>query len=369
MRKATYLEEINDLHNKSKHYFAAANTEDGFVSFFDSVFNNVNISKIYILKGGPGVGKSTIMKKAAIIAEKKGLTVENYHCSSDPKSLDGVVIKEKKIVILDGTSPHVFDPVYPGARDVIINLGEAWDLNKLEQNFLPIKELSREKSASYKTAYRILHAAGIFDKELTDIGMSCFKYDKAYAAAKRLAEKLAQKEKVQSVCDFTVNNAISCDGKVRFFTHEKDAETLYFVKDVRNLSGVFFDMLEECLKKSGEYIVCGKNPLSPEKTDDIYLPDSKTIISRYDTEFCSLLEKNGVQYKVINLGRFVDAEKYRQQKTKYRFTERCFETLMNEAFFYLAKAGEYHAELEKIYSSATDYEKVAFLAEPIFKEI
>ena len=72
MRKATYLEEINDLNNKSRHYFAAANTADGFVSFFDSVFNNRNISKVYILKGGPGVGKSTIMKKAAIIAEKGG---------------------------------------------------------------------------------------------------------------------------------------------------------------------------------------------------------------------------------------------------------------------------------------------------------
>ena len=309
------------------------------------------------------------MKKAAIIAEKKGLKAESYHCSSDPKSLDGVIIKEKKIAVLDGTSPHVFDPVYPGARDVIINLGEAWDLKKLEQNFSSIKELSSEKSASYKTAYRILHAAGVFDKELTDIGMSCLKYDKAYSAAKRLSEKCAQKRKAQEICNFSVSNAISCDGKVRFFTNEKKAQTLYFVKDVRNLSSVFFKMLEECLKKNGEHIISGKNPLFPDKTDDIYLPDSKTVISRYDTDFCSLLEKKGIQYKVINLGRFVDADKYKQQKTKYRFNERCFETLMDEAYFYLARAGEYHAELEKIYSSATDYEKVASLAEPIFKEI
>ena len=72
MKNIPYLEEINRLSNHEKHFFAAANTSSGFVSFFDRLFDPKTLKKIYILKGGPGVGKSTLMKNAAKAAEKKG---------------------------------------------------------------------------------------------------------------------------------------------------------------------------------------------------------------------------------------------------------------------------------------------------------
>ena len=39
-----------------KKYFAAANTVDGFVSYYDEIF--VKCSRVYIIKGGSGTGKS-----------------------------------------------------------------------------------------------------------------------------------------------------------------------------------------------------------------------------------------------------------------------------------------------------------------------
>ena len=36
-----------------------------------------------------------------------------YFCSSDPESLDGVAIPEKGAALMDGTAPHVYDPVLP----------------------------------------------------------------------------------------------------------------------------------------------------------------------------------------------------------------------------------------------------------------
>lgn len=38
---------------------------------------------------------------------------ELYYCSSDPDSLDAVVFRKIKAIIVDGTSPHVFEPDYP----------------------------------------------------------------------------------------------------------------------------------------------------------------------------------------------------------------------------------------------------------------
>ena len=63
MNNKPYVQEINDLQNKCAHYFAAANTYKGFESFFDEIFNTEKLERIYILKGGPGAGKSTLMQR------------------------------------------------------------------------------------------------------------------------------------------------------------------------------------------------------------------------------------------------------------------------------------------------------------------
>ena len=45
-----------------------------------------------IIKGGPGVGKSTLMKKAGVHYEEEGMEVHYYHCSGDPDSVDAVYV-------------------------------------------------------------------------------------------------------------------------------------------------------------------------------------------------------------------------------------------------------------------------------------
>ena len=51
--------------NYLRKYFAAANTYTGFISYFDTVFDPEKFSRLYVLKGGPGTGKSSFMKKIA----------------------------------------------------------------------------------------------------------------------------------------------------------------------------------------------------------------------------------------------------------------------------------------------------------------
>ena len=61
---------------------------------------------IYILKGGPGCGKSTLMGKIGDWAEEAGLETEYILCSGDPGSLDAVVIPALKAAVVDGTAPQ-----------------------------------------------------------------------------------------------------------------------------------------------------------------------------------------------------------------------------------------------------------------------
>ena len=106
----------------NKHFLASANTCKGF----KNNFNSINISSngfTYILKGGPGTGKSTIMKRFGKSYEDKGYDVEYFYCSSDPESLDGVFIPKKNISIVDGTAPHITEATVPGIKEKIINVG------------------------------------------------------------------------------------------------------------------------------------------------------------------------------------------------------------------------------------------------------
>ena len=89
-------------------YFTCANSSVGFVSFFEQ--NLDGLENIYILKGGPGTGKSTIMKKIANLAKNNGYKTEVYHCSFDPDSLDMVIIRDLDVCIFDSTSPHELFP-------------------------------------------------------------------------------------------------------------------------------------------------------------------------------------------------------------------------------------------------------------------
>lgn len=139
------------------HLFPGSNTAAGFVGFFDNLRGRAG--RTVILKGGPGVGKSTLMKAVGKRYERKGCAVGYYHCSGDPDSLDAVLVPEADFLILDGTAPHIVDPVLPGARDGILNLGVCLCEETLEEHAPEIEALGKEISACYARASRYLQAA------------------------------------------------------------------------------------------------------------------------------------------------------------------------------------------------------------------
>ena len=69
-----------------------------------------DVGKRYFIKGRPGSGKSTMLRKIASAAEERGFDVEIYHCGFDPNSLDMVVIRELDLAIFDSTAPHEYFP-------------------------------------------------------------------------------------------------------------------------------------------------------------------------------------------------------------------------------------------------------------------
>ena len=137
-----------------RKYFACANSCKGFINFFPSILNEMN--KIYILKGGPGTGKSTLMKKIGEYFLSKNEQIEHIYCSSDTGSLDGVILRDRRTAVVDGTAPHIIEPKAPGAIEEYVNLGVAWDGNELAEHKDEILTINSQISQRYCSIYKLL---------------------------------------------------------------------------------------------------------------------------------------------------------------------------------------------------------------------
>lgn len=144
-----------------KKLFPGGNTSQGFYSFYDYIIEP-DATRIFVIKGGPGVGKSTFMRTIGEKMLDKGFDVEFHCCSSDNGSLDGLVIPAIRVAMLDGTAPHVVDPKNPGAVDEIIHLGDHWNVAGLKGNKKEILESNREVGRLFRRAYGYLASAKLF---------------------------------------------------------------------------------------------------------------------------------------------------------------------------------------------------------------
>ena len=111
-------------------FFLGATTPAGFKGYFEPLRREPGM-QMYLIKSGPGCGKSTLMKRLARAAEQNGLLTQRIHCASDPDSLDGVILPGQHRAIVDATAPHVVEPDAPGADEVVVSLYHTIDAEKL----------------------------------------------------------------------------------------------------------------------------------------------------------------------------------------------------------------------------------------------
>ncbi len=144
----------------TKLYFPGANTGLGFFSRFDGILAPWSKPHYkYILKGGPGVGKNTLMRKVARRAADAGYDVEEFRCASDPDSLDAIRVPALGLILLDGTAPHSIDPSLPGIEGEILDLGRFVKKDVFYTHRAELEELFTENKACYRKAYALLSAA------------------------------------------------------------------------------------------------------------------------------------------------------------------------------------------------------------------
>lgn len=354
------------LTEENKVYFAAANTSKGFVSYFDSVFDPNCLKEIYIIKGGPGTGKSGLMRRIASAAEEKGHQVERFICSSDPGSLDGVIIKDKGIAFLDGTNPHTTDPKYPGVVETILNTGNFWDKKKLLEHKSEIISLIQEKNRYYKRAYQFLKAAGEIAREIEAIGKVSFEKEKMSRCIERIEKKIF-KESTAFSDEVRQITAMGSQGKITLNSFEKESKAVYVLVDHCFAAYAFLEELYQKAKCASQEVARSHSCLLPDRIDALYFPKLRCAFLIRERDYnIELPEKT---YHYVNMKRFISKENCKNNRQKLRFGGKCMDMLLNGAEDAFLQAASSHNQLEKIYISAMDFASFEEMSEKLLKDL
>ena len=339
----------------SKSYYAAANTGNGFNSLFDSIFSAEELSRLYIIKGGPGTGKSTFIRSIGDAAEMRGLEAEYYYCSADTDSLDGVKIPSLGVAVIDGTSPQSTDTRYPGACETIVNLCDNFDTEKLRQNRAEIAVLTNECSACYKRASRYLRAAGEAERMSLEVAARAFDTAKARAAAERLLGQIKPRGGAYSE---KYISAIGAKGASHIENPIDKGEKRVCIKGKYGFDKLFLRVLCKCAEEGGYTVTRFPDVLLHDYTEAVYIAEAHT--------FYSVSDESQTE---INAHRFVKNEVLCENRGKLRFAEKCRESLVEGAVLELREMGKNHDALEKYYVSAMDFSSSRVMQAKVENEI
>lgn len=326
--------------DKKDSYFAAANTKNGFVLYFNEIFGE--IPKIYAIKGGPGTGKSTLMQKIAAEAENRGHKVQRFFCSSDSSSLDGVVVGEK-FAVIDATAPHVFEPRNIGAIDELINVCDMWQADKIASKKAEICALTKKISQKYSSVYRYLNTIATLEDEYFSTLEQYINKDKL----KKFTDKISSLASVGNTPKLMLCDAIGTRGRVHTSSLENGVKKVIYLGGRYHEGEILLKYLKASLDSIGAFY---EYSLSPESLYPCAIKIGQEI-----TFVC--IGKPSPSTKIQSTQKYL-LQIPKEEKQRLRSIERvCFE-LCAFALNDLKAIQILHDELEEHYKDAMDYNKL-----------
>ena len=341
-------------------FFLGANAKTGFSSLYDSFPDGAAGDFLWIIKGGPGSGKSSFMKRIAAAAAQSGQRVETILCSGDPDSLDAVYLPEQRLAYVDGTAPHVIEPRCPGASDCYLDFSRFLDAQALRPCLPELTELNRRYKARYAAAYAQLSAAAA----LLPRNQPGLYSDAAAQTLARRMEALAARElralKKPGCVQHRFLSAWSCKGHITLTeTLPLYCDRLYLFDNALGLGFAALELLAARAAARGYDAVVCHDPLEPEKIEALLLPEARLAFLASDTPDAA----PDLPCRRSRLDALAARELSSEERAALRARKKESRALLSAATETLAQAKALHDELEAVYRPHVDFSGLDALAE------
>ena len=387
---------------KLKKFFLGANSPGGFLSFFHELQRGQPNWQNFLIKGGPGTGKSSLMKSIANELSDVSQDLELIFCSSDPQSLDALIFNDKKISIVDATAPHILEPEFPGTCEKTISLCDCWNEDVLKKNQHLITDLFKKNSFCLSQVRNLFLAVQGLQKNNHDIIERHLELQNLQSCFFDLLTSESEFKRLQNIeTNFKLNlkknslernrflSTTSSDGTVFFQeTITQIAKKIYLIEDQFGVvSGWILSNLKTFLLSNNIRIItcycpvfsqiCNnsnfENKKQNSKIDHILVPDLKIAFvttNKYHKFNPDDLKKTKTTFdlKTINADDFVNFIAYNLEE-QLQFNQVQIKKILKKAQFFAKEAKIAHDKLENCYFRAMDFNLVNLKTAQTIKDI
>lgn len=354
-------------------FFLGSLSPSGFSGWFAQAAAEPGITA-YLIKAGPGCGKSTLMRRlcaadAAHAAPRGTARIERIHCSSDPDSLDGVLMTDVGALFLDATAPHTLDCKYPGAAERVVSLYDALDSRYLAAKRDKILALGAHNSAllqqaaaSYAlacgllTQRRALAAQTLDTQKLQRFGR--------YLAAKTMPRRHGAAPGAQ---EHRLLSAPTPQGLVVYRdTIAMLACTVYVLQDPYGAAcAPLLAQLARHARANGYDAILCHCATDQTRLDHLIVPGLELAFVTANPWHPMDLPGQ----KNLHMRRFLDGDGLRARYGDLARQRRCADTLLKRTFALQAEAKSVHDALEKYYIAAADFNAIEAVEQKLEAEL
>lgn len=343
-------------------FFLGANSGTGFYSLYDEFCRGKN-EYLYLIKAGPGGGKSGFMRRIAAAANERGLDTEAILCSGDPSSLDAVYIPALGIGFMDATAPHAAEPAEFAYSSSYVNLGAFCERIFDER----LAEYTAGYRQMYSVAYSYLAAAGKLKTAAIPQLLTPEMLEKARLRAKSAVDREVGKRNFRGKPGRVKNRfirCISCLGELALNESvEKLCKRICRVDDRYGLEQAYLHQVLAQTTALGVDAIACRSPLCPELLDAVLVPERSIAFA------ASSAASTPEVYRSVRLDDMVSRTAPKRLRQEHKLMLRQERELVSSAQKWLARAKELHDKLERVYNPHVDFASLNALADGMIAEL
>ncbi|GAB6172896.1 hypothetical protein JCM15765_23740 [Paradesulfitobacterium aromaticivorans] len=287
-----------------RHYFAEGLTSRGYISLLPVMMPNWE--RTYVLLGGPGTGKSTLIKVIGLELLDRGYGLDFFRSARDPDSIAGFTLTGQGYTMLDTAEIAPLQWRAPGVVEKFFDLGAFCDERKLSnqrQEILAVEDnlvqlqTKIEESLSYLLANYVSKRADHMMHEAFPLyNPTQWGFSKGESGPWSLVQNALHKLQ-KSIVTPCFLHSVTPDGWLNLAPHFLTEFDQILLEGEETLEALNWFLREAQLL--GQVIEVVLHPLNPNEIIGIVFPERNLAIWQGDPE--TLADQNLAQPLSANL--------------------------------------------------------------------